>query len=62
MVKNFWSQFCFLAAGAVKKTVINDEDIFSAVIRQTFDVVIYDIRSKKRSETSQFVFAELRKR
>ena len=60
VIKNFWSQFCFLSAGAVKKTVINDEDIFPAIICQTFDVIVYDICSKKRSKTEPVCFCGIK--
>lgn len=46
VVKNFRPQFCFLATATVKKAVINDENISSLIISQTFDIVIYDIVSR----------------
>ena len=61
MVENLLPQFCFLAAGTVKKTVINDENIFSFIISQIFDIVIYDICREKGSKEESICFSGIKK-
>lgn len=60
MFKNFCSQFCFLTAGAAEKTVVNDENIFSFLIRQITNIIIDDIRYKKRSKTEPVCFCGIK--
>ena len=49
--KTFDPSSVFLQLVRLKRLSSMMKTFFSAVIRQTFDVVIYDICSKKRSET-----------
>ena len=60
VVKNFLSQFCFLTAGAVEKTIINDKDIFPFVICQVTNIMIDDICCKKRSKTKPVCFGRIK--
>lgn len=58
--QNFCSQFCFLTAGAAEKAVVNDENIFSFLICQITNVIIYDIRGKKRSKMEPVCFCGIK--
>lgn len=61
MVKNFGTQFCFLAAGAIKKAVINNEGIFPFFIRQIPYVIVHNVCRKKKSETEPVCFCRIKK-
>jgi len=50
----------FFAAGTIKKAVINDENIFNFIIRKFFEIVIYDIKSKKRNKTEPVCFYRIK--
>ncbi len=58
--QNFCSQFCFLTAGAAEKAVVNDENIFSFLICQITNVIIDDIRGKKRSKMEPVCFCGIK--
>lgn len=58
--QNFCSQFCFLTAGVAEKAVVNDENIFSFLICQITNVIIDDIRGKKRSKMEPVCFCGIK--